>query len=138
MGLFTQSTDEIRDKVENVFHDTNNYVVAMQHRGLLKQLGLLLLGSVIYVTDSCRTFLLYFDPQGIYEAEISFSDKSQFLLMPWHEISDFKYKDKGSKVILSYSHLGQKRGYVIDFGGNIIKDNRENTLSLIQKDWNRI
>lgn len=138
MGLFTQSTHEIRDKVENVFHDTKNYVVAMQHRSALKQLGVLLLGNIAYSTDSSRTFLLYFDPQGIYEAETSFSNKSQFLLMPWHEISDFKYEDKGNKVILSYSHLGRKRGYVIDFGGNIMKDNRGNAMSLIQKDWNRV
>lgn len=84
------------------------------------------------------TSLLYFDKQGIYEADISFSDKSQFLLMPWHEITDFSYKDKGGHILLFYTHLGQKYKYEIDFNGAIMKDNRENTLSLIKKDWNRV
>lgn len=138
MGLFTQDINEIRNKVENVFHDTKNYVVGLQHRSGLKQIVILLLSNLIYAIDNNRSFLLYFDNQGIYEAETSFKDKSQFLLMPWHEITDFMYEDKGNKVILSYSHLGEKRGYVIDFGGKIMKDNRENTMLLINKDWNRI
>lgn len=138
MGLFIQNTKEIREKVEKVFHDTSNYVVALQHRSALKQFGSLLLSNVLYATDSNRTFLLYFDNQGIYEAETSFSDKSQFLFMPWHEITDFSYQDKGGHILLTYTHLGQKRGYQIDFNGAIMKDNRENTLSLIQKDWNRV
>lgn len=138
MGLFTRNIDEIREKTEKVFHDRSNYVLAIQNRSFLKRVGLLLLAKLPYLIDSNRTFLLYFNQEGIYEAEISFSDKSQFLLMPWHEISDFHYEDKGSKVLLSYSHLGQKRGYSIDFGGPIMKDNRKNVLDLIAKDWNRI
>lgn len=138
MGLFTQNTKEIKEKVERVFHDTTNYVVAIQHRSALKQLGSLLLSNVLYATVSNRTFLLYFDNQGIYEAETSFTDKSQFLLMPWHEITDFSYRDIGGHILLTYTHLGQKRRYQIDFNGAIMKDNRDNTLSLIEKDWNRI
>ncbi|MDO5732434.1 MAG: hypothetical protein Q4P72_01445 [Eubacteriales bacterium] len=138
MGLFTQNTKEIRAKVQGVFHNTSNYVVAVQHRSALRQFGSLIVSNVLNATDSNRTFLLYFDKQGIYEAETSFSEKSQFLLMPWHEISDFSYRDKGGHILLSYTHLGQKRGYQIDFNGAIMKDNRENTLSLIQKDWNRV
>lgn len=138
MGLFTQNADEIREKVESVFHDTKNYVVALQHRSEARQAGLLFFSTLLYVIDSNRSFLLQFENQGIYEAETSFTDKSQFLLMPWHEISDFEFEDRGDKVLLSFSHLGQKRGYEIDFGGRIMKDNRDNVMSLIQRDWNRI
>ncbi|MCO5475194.1 histidine kinase [Enterococcus gallinarum] len=137
MGLFTQTIDEIREKVASVFHDTDNYVVAMQHRSALKQLGVMLLGNLAYATDSNRTFLLYFTHEGIHEAETSFSDKKQFALMPWTDVNDFHYEDKGNKVILSFDYLGKKRGYAIDFNGKIMEDNRENVRVLMEKNWNK-
>lgn len=138
MGIFIQNANEIRNKVQQSFHNTENYVVAMQRRSVLKQAALLAFSSLVYTTDSCRTFILYFDPQGIYEAETSFQDKSQFLMMPWHEISDFTFTEKANKVNLSFSHLGKERGYQIDFHGNIMQDNSHNVKRLIEKNWYRI
>ncbi|HEL0291694.1 TPA: histidine kinase [Streptococcus equi subsp. zooepidemicus] len=109
----------------------------MQHRSVLKQLGVMLLGNLAYATDSNRTFLLYFNHEGIHVSETSFSDKKQFVLIPWNDVKDFHYEDKGNKVILSFHHSGKNKGYTIDFNGKIMEDNRENTRLLIERNWNK-
>ncbi|KIS05199.1 hypothetical protein AT54_01107 [Streptococcus equi subsp. zooepidemicus Sz12is] len=97
----------------------------------------MLLGNLAYATDSNRTFLLYFSHEGIHVSETSFSDKKQFVLIPWDDVHDFHYEDKGNKVILSFDYLGKKRGYSIDFNGKIMEYNRENARVLIERNWNK-
>lgn len=57
--------------------------------------------------------------------------------MPWKDVHDFHYEDKGNKVILSFDYSGKKRGYAIDFNGKIMEDNRKNAIVLMEKNWNK-
>lgn len=138
MGLLFNSKDEFGDKVEEIFGDRDNYLLAFKSNDLKTGLGKLVLSNLYNTFDSSRTFILYFSPKGLYESEISNSTKRDFYLMPWNEIEEFEIDEKNNKAIISLRHLGKKVMYGVDFKGKIFEGNEERFTDLKLKDWNRI
>lgn len=138
MGLLFNSKDEFGDKVEKIFGDRDNYLLAFKSNDLKTGLGKLALSNLYNAFDSSRTFILYFSPKGLYESEISNSTKRDFYLMPWNEIEEFEIDEKNNKAIISLRHLGKKVMYEVDFKGKIFEGNEERFTDLKLKDWNRI
>lgn len=138
MGLLFNDKKEFSDKVEKIFGDRDNYLVAFKANDLKTGLVKLILSNIYYTFDSSRTFILYFSPKGLYESEISNSTKRDFLLMPWNEIEDFEVDEKNNKAIISLRHLGKKVMYEVDFKGKIFEGNQERFMELKSKHWNRI
>ena len=138
MGLLFNDKKEFSDKVEKIFGDRDNYLVAFKTNDLKTGLVKLILSNIYYTFDSSRTFILYFSPKGLYESEISNSTKRDFLLMPWNEIEDFEVDEKNNKAIISLRHLGKKVMYEVDFKGKIFEGNEERFMELKSKHWNRI
>src|SRR5699024_11534470 len=137
MGLLFNTSDEIDKKVREKFGDDGSYLLVFKYNSPAKVLGKLLLSSVYYVFDSSRTFILYFDPKGVYESEISNSDKKDFLFMAWNEIEDFELVE-GNKKILKINHLGKVYEYEVEMDGKLFKNNYKNLKELIDNNWNRI
>ncbi len=137
MGLLFNTSEDLDKKVIEKFGDDKAYLVVFKHNSPAKGLGKLLLSSVYYVFDSNRTFLLYFDPKGVYESEISNSDKKDFLFMAWNEIEDFELVE-GSKKILKINHLGKVYQYQVELNGKLFKNNYKNLTELMENNWNRI
>lgn len=123
----------VREKIGTA----DNYLVAVKHNSMLKGLLELLLSNLAYAIDSGRTFVLYFDDAGIYEKELSFTDNALFLLIPWREIYDFGYKDKGNKIYLNVNHLGKTYSYEISFNNYLLKGNRERLKQLVEHNFFR-
>lgn len=138
MGLLFNDKEEFSEKVEKIFGDGDNYLVAFKANDMKTGLGKLILSNLYNTMDSSRTFILYFSPKGLYESEISNSTKRDFYLMPWNEIEEFEVEDKKNKAIISLRHLGKKVMYEVDFKGNIFEGNEERFINLKSKDWNRI
>lgn len=138
MGLLFNDKKEFSEKVEKIFGDKDNYLVAFKANDLKTGLGKLILSNIYYTFDSSRTFILYFSPKGLYESEISNSTKRDFYLMPWNEIEEFEVEDKNNKAIISLRHLEKKVMYEVDFKGKIFEGNKERFMELKSKDWNRI
>ena len=138
MGLLFNDKKEFSEKVEKIFGDKDNYLVAFKANDLKTGLGKLILSNIYYTFDSSRTFILYFSPKGLYESEISNSTKRDFYLMPWNEIEEFEVEDKNNKVIISLRHLEKKVMYEVDFKGKIFEGNEDRFIGLKSKDWNRI
>lgn len=138
MGLLFNDKKEFSEKVEKIFGDRDNYLVAFKANDLKTGLAKLILSNIYYTFDSSRTFILYFSPKGLYESEISNSTKRDFYLMPWNEIEDFEVDEKNNKAIISLRHLGKKVMYEVDFKGKIFEGNEERFMDLKSKDWNRI
>lgn len=138
MGLLFNDKKEFSEKVEKIFGDRENYLVAFKANDLKTGLGKLILSNVYYTFDSSRTFILYFSAKGLYESEISNSTKRDFYLMPWNEIEEFEVEEKKNKAIISLKHLGKKVMYEVDFKGKIFEGNEERFIGLKAKDWNRI
>lgn len=99
MSIFLTRNADIHHMVQKNFGKTDNYLVANKHNDVLKGLFKLLLSRLYYIFDGGRMFVLYFDNQGIHEKEISFTDNAPFLLIPWHEVRNFKVKDKRIRYI---------------------------------------
>lgn len=138
MGLLFNDKKEFSDKVEKIFGDRDNYLVAFKANDIKTGLGKLLLSNLYYTMDSSRTSILYFSPKGLYKSEISNSTKRDFLLMPWNEIEEYEVDEKNKKAIISLRHLGKKVMYEVDFKGRIFEGNEERFMELKSKDWNRI
>lgn len=138
MGLLFNDKEEFSEKVEKIFGDRDNYLVAFKANDLKTGLGKLILSNLYNTMDSSRTFILYFSPKGLYESEISNSTKRDFYLMPWNEIEEFEVEEKNNKSIISLRHLGKKVMYEVDFKGKIFDGNKERFMELKAKDWNRI
>lgn len=138
MGLLFNDKKEFSDKVEKIFGDRDNYLVAFKTNDIKTGLGKLILSNIYYAMDSSRTFILYFSPKGLYESEISNSTKRDFYLMPWNEIEEFEVEEKNNKAIISLRHLGKKVMYEVDFKGKIFEGNEDRFKELKSKDWNRI
>ena len=135
MGLFFNDKDELRKDVENSFGKGRNFLIVIKHNGLIKQ-GIKMIISNLYNTyDSNRTFLLVFDNKGIYEKEISNSDKTDFYLMPESEIENFSVEEKSSKAYLNFYHIGKSLSYEIPFDGRLFKDNKENFNAFRASSW---
>ena len=137
MGLLFNTSDEMDKKVREKFGDDRSYLLVIKHNSPAKGLGKLLLSGVYYVFDSTRTFILYFDPKGVYESEISNSNKKDFLFMAWNEIEDFELVE-GNKKILKINHLGKVYEYEVEMDGKLFKNNYKNLKELIDNNWNRI
>ena len=137
MGLLFNDKKEFSEKVEKIFGDRDNYLVAFKANDMKTELGKLILSNIYYTMDSSRTFILYFSPKGLYESEISNSTKMDFYLMPWNEIEEFEVEDKNNKAIISLRHLGKKVMYEVDFKGKIFDGNEDRFMELKAKDWNR-
>lgn len=129
--LFTKSSD-VGNMVREKFGTADNYLVAVKHNSMLKGFLEWLLSNLIYILDSSRTFVLYFDDAGIYEKELSLTDNAPFLLIPWREVYDFVDKDKGNKIYLNVNHLGKTYSYEISFNNFLLKGNRERLKQLIE------
>ncbi|MDU6098025.1 histidine kinase [Peptoniphilus harei] len=138
MGLLFNDKKEFSEKVEKIFGDKDNYLVAFKANDLKTGLGKLILSNIYYTFDSSRTFILYFSPKGLYESEISNSTKRDFYLMPWNEIEEFEVDEKNNKAIIILRHLGKKVMYEVDFKGKIFEGNEDRFIGLKSKDWNRI
>lgn len=138
MGLLFNDKKEFSEKVEKIFGDKDNYLVAFKANDLKTGLGKLILSNIYYTFDSSRTFILYFSPKGLYESEISNSTKRDFYLMPWNEIEEFEIDEKNNKAIIILRHLGKKVMYEVDFKGKIFDGNEDRFIDLKTKDWNRI
>ena len=136
MGLLFNDKKEFSEKVEKIFGDKDNYLVAFKANDLKTGLGKLILSNIYYTFDSSRTFIL-FSPKGLYESEISNSTKRDFYLMTWNEIEEFEVEDKNNKAIISLRHLGKKVMYEVDFKGKIFDGNEDRFMELKAKDWNR-
>ncbi|MCI6659740.1 MAG: hypothetical protein SOW48_07340 [Peptoniphilaceae bacterium] len=137
MGLFTVSKDEVQKSVQQRFGDTESYLIALKHNteksGFLK----LMISTLWAVTDGSREFILVFSEKGIYENEISLENHQDYVLIPWHEVTNFGLDERGKEAVLSVSHLGKRYGYVIPFTGSLMRENKERYENLKQADWNR-
>ena len=138
MGLLFNDINEIKEKVYKDFGDEENYLVAMKHNDAKTGFAKLLASNVFYTLDSNRTFIIYFNPNGIYEKEMSNSLKGNFSLLPANEIEDFKVTYKSNKAIIEFYHIGKKVAYEIPYDGKIFVDNKKNLDKLKENNWNII
>lgn len=138
MGLFTTNSDDIYDFVKKEFGDTKNYLMVLKHNSVAKSIFKLAISTLYHNIDSNRIFILYFDEKGIHEKEISFSDKSAFVFIPWNEVEEFTKDEKSNKVILKVNHLGKVYAYEVPFNGKIMKGNRERYNNLKENNFIRI
>lgn len=137
MGLLFNTSDDMDKKVREKFGDNKSYLLVFKHNSPAKGLGKLFLSGIYYTMDSSRTFILYFDPKGVYESEVSNTDKKDFLFMAWNEIEDFELVE-GNKKILKINHLGKVYQYEVGLNGRLFKNNFKNLNELIENNWNRI
>lgn len=137
MSFFAYDMEEIRSQVRAAFGDTDNYLVAVKHNSWQSDIVKLFINTLYYATDSSRQFIIYFSPKGIYEKELGTPLKSDFVLMPWHEIEEFSLKPWWMHKVIRFLHLGKKVGYEVQFSGRINKDNRTNLEKLAANDWRR-
>lgn len=86
MGLLWNTTNEIDDKLQEIFGDAEHYLLVTKYNAPAKRLAQWLLWGLYYLWDNTRQYILYFDAKGISEKGTSGTLKGQFLLMPWHEI----------------------------------------------------
>lgn len=138
MGLLWNTTNEIDDKVREIFGDAEHYLLVNKYNAPAKGLAQLLLSSVYYMWDNTRQYILYFSAKGISEKGTSGTLKGQFLLMPWHEIEDLAVEHRRNRAILTFTHLGKKLAYEIPFTGSIYKGNDTRLERLEREDWRRI
>lgn len=138
MGLLFNTSEDMDKKVREKFGDDKSYLIVFKHNSAAKDISKWFLISGLYYTmDSSRTFILYFDPKGVYESEISNSDKKDFLFMAWNEIEDFELVE-GNKKILKINHLGKTYEYEVELNGRLFKNNYKNLTNLMENNWNRI
>ena len=137
MGKFFTKSSDVCNMVREKFGTTDNYLVAVKRNSVAKALLEWWLSRLLYAIDSGRTFVLYFDNTGIYEKELSFTDNAPFLLIPWREVYDFSFKDKGNKIYLNVNHLGKTYSYEIWFNKYLLKGNRERLSQLIEHNFFR-
>lgn len=137
MGLLFNTSDDMDKKVREKFGDDKSYLIVFKHNNLAKGLDQLLLSNLYHTMDSSRTFVLYFDLEGVYESEISNTNKKDFLFMAWNEIEDFKLVG-GNKKILKINHLGKTYEYEVELNGKLFKNNCKNLTELMENNWYRI
>ena len=138
MGLLFNNLDDIREKVSEEFGNIDNYLIAIKHNDVKSGIAKLIVSNLLYVLDSNRTFIIFFDEKGIHEKEMSHSIKGDFSLIPWHEIENFQVTEKSNKAIIELSHLNKKVGYEISFKGKLFNDNNKNFEHLTAKEWHAL
>lgn len=82
MGFLFNNVDDFRDKIKDKFGNTDSYLFAIKNNSASKGILKLFISNLYNSMDSSRTFLLNFNEKGIYENEISTSDKNNFIFMP--------------------------------------------------------
>ena len=137
MGKFFTKSSDVCNMVREKFGTTDNYLVALKRNSVAKNLLEWWLSGLIYALDNSRTFVLYFDDKGIYEKELSLTDNAPFLLIPWREVYDFNFEDKGNKVYINVNHLGKTYSYEITFNNYLLRGNRERLQQLIAHNFRR-
>ena len=138
MGLFFNDKEELKKGIEKRFGHGTSFLIAIKHNSPVKK-GIKMIISNLYNTyDSNRTFLLVFDSKGIYEKEISNSDKTDFYLMPESEIENISVEEKSNKAYINFDHIGKELSYEIPFDGRLFKDNKENFNALRASSWQRL
>ena len=138
MGILLHDYDkEIKGKVQNLFGKDDGFLVVMKHNSPLNGLAKLLLSNLIYALDSNRTFILYFDEMGIHKTEISHSTKGAFTCMPWQNIEDFSFVEKGTKNLIAFRYDGKTLQFEVPFDGKIFFENKRLFEDLRQKNWFR-
>ena len=138
MGLFFNDKEELKKDIEKRFGRGTSFLIAIKHNSPTKKAIKMIISNLYNTYDSNRTFLLVFDSKGIYEKEISNSDKTDFYLMPESEIENFSIEEKSNKVYIKFVHVGKGLSYEIPFDGRLFKDNRENFNDLRASSWQRL
>lgn len=138
MGLLFNDNEAIKKEVEEKFGKGVNYLLALKHNGPLKSTLKLILLSGFYAYDENRTFVLVFHKKGIYEKEISNSDKTDFYLYPESEIEDFSVRRESKKATIQFLHIGKTIAYEIPFRGRFFSENEDQFNQLEKADWQRL
>ena len=138
MGFLFNNDDDFRDKIKNKFGNTDSYLFAIKNNPTSKGILKLFISNLYNSLDSSRTFLLNFNEKGIYENEISNSDKNNFIFMPWNEIESFEIDKKSKKNFINLIHLGKKISYEIPYEGKMCRDNLKNFEKLSKNNWYKI
>lgn len=138
MGFLFNNVDDFRYKIKDKFGNTDSYLFAIRNNSASKGILKLFISNLYNSLDSSRTFLLNFNEKGIYENEISNSDKNNFIFMPWNEIESFEIDKKSKKNFINLIHLGKKISYEISFNGKMCEDNLDNFKNLKENNWHRL
>ncbi len=139
MGFLSYSLDDIKNKVRECFGNTDNYLYVFNRDNVKKGLArFLLLGPLAFVLTGSQNYILNFNEKGIYEKNISTNLKGNFVLMPWHEIEDFKVGFRMNIAIIEFLHLGKKMRYEVPFKGRMCIENSDNLEKLQDVKWHQI
>ena len=110
----------------------------MKHNGPVKSTLKLFLLDGLYAYEANRTFVLVFDKKGIYEKEISNSDKKEFYLYPESEIEKFEVHRETKKATIHFLHIGKSIAYEIPFRGRLFSENEDQFNGLEKANWQQI
>lgn len=138
MGLLFNDNEAIKKEVEEKFGAQAKYLFAMKHNGPVKSTLNLFLLDGLYAYEANRTFVLVFDKKGIYEKEISNSDKKEFYLYPESEIENFEVHREAKKATIHFLHIGKSIAYEIPFRGRLFSENEDQFNGLEKADWQRL
>lgn len=138
MGLLFNDNEAIKKEVEEKFGAQAKYLFAMKHNGPVKSTLKLFLLDGLYAYEANRTFVLVFDKKGIYEKEISNSDKKEFYLYPESEIEKFEVHRETKKATIHFLHIGKSIAYEIPFRGRFFLENQDQFNQLEKADWQRL
>lgn len=138
MGLLFNDNAAIKKEVEERFGKGTNYLLTLKHNGPVKSTLKLVLLSGFYAYDENRTFILVFDKKGIYEKEISNSNKTEFYLYPESEIEEFSVRRDAKKATIHFFHIGKSIAYEIPFRGRLFSENEDQFNGLEKENWKRI
>lgn len=138
MGLLFNDNEAIKKEVEEKFGAQAKYLFAMKHNGPVKSTLKLFLLDGLYAYEANRTFVPVFDKKGIYEKEISNSDKTDFYLYPESEIEKFEVDHEAKKATIHFLHIGKSIAYEIPFRGRFFSENEEQFNGLEKANWQRL
>ena len=138
MGLLFNDNEAIKKEVEEKFGAQAKYLFAMKHNGPVKSTLKLFLLDGLYAYEANRTFVLVFDKKGIYEKEISNSDKTEFYLYPESEIEEFEVHREAKKATIHFLHIGKSIAYEIPFRGRLFSENEDRFNGLEKANWQQI
>ncbi|MFM1573209.1 histidine kinase [Helcococcus ovis] len=136
MGILFNKNEELRTAVKNDFSTDRDYLIVSKYNSTSKSLLKMFISNLWGIYSSSRTFILYFNVDGIYIKEISTSMKSKFNYHSWCDIKNFKSDDKGNKAIISFNYLQKEHSYEVPFDNTkYLKDNKKRYYELNEKDF---
>ena len=138
MGLLFNDNEAIKKEVEEKFGAQAKYLFAMKYNGPVKSTLKLFLLDGLYAYEANRTFVLVFDKKGIFEKEISNSDKKEFYLYPESEIEKFVVHREAKKATIHFLHIGKSIAYEIPFRGRFFSENEDRFNGLEKANWQQI